>query len=260
MTGNLFNLMPVHDLQDFVPDPLAPAALTATPHSGQEQADNLPRFRTAVPVQGGQLYGQPLLGVTQFPGLGIVIALPVQLPDGRKAEPNKKKRQAVRFSANPVEQIMAQVETVHQGPGVAPHFSGDNLIGHLDKYCSFKTAFLIDRRLNRDIKIPLLPLQPLSAIGQIEHKSDARRRLFPRPYKLQPVEPLGVRKQCLRRPVVNHFRFHRAERSGRRQPFKSVFFCNPPVQNQPAGDIGDQTDLKRIAFFQHCRCQLPVIR
>ena len=69
-----------------------------------------------MPIVVSQFQCEAFLGMTQFPGLGIVIALPVKLPNCRKAKPYKQQGLALQVTAKAAQQVMAQVEPVHQSP------------------------------------------------------------------------------------------------------------------------------------------------
>ena len=69
--------------------------------------------------------------MTEFSGLGVIISLPVQLPDSRKTQPYKNKRKALRVISDPIQEIITEVEAVHQCPRIGTHFLFNNLFGQI---------------------------------------------------------------------------------------------------------------------------------
>src|SRR5271166_5194649 len=86
--------------------------------------------RTCLPSpDAGQPLGEPLLGATEFAGLGVVAPLPVELARGAVAQPGEQQRQRLLVVLYPFQQVVTEVEAVHQGPGAGPLFGTDNLVG-----------------------------------------------------------------------------------------------------------------------------------
>ena len=127
MTVHLLDVMAVHDVQDLVPHFLTVAAAT---EGTEHQPHPEPVFRLLV-VDRRKAAGEALLGVTELPGLGVVVALPVELPDGGKAQPGVEQGQCVRVPLCRLEQVMAEVEAVHEGPGASAHLRFYDLVGEL---------------------------------------------------------------------------------------------------------------------------------
>ena len=71
--GDLFDVMAVHDIEYFITDLLP---FSASSHGGQHEP-NEGTARGIMGVDTGQLPCEPVLGVAQLPGLGVVVALPV---------------------------------------------------------------------------------------------------------------------------------------------------------------------------------------
>jgi hypothetical protein len=87
--------------------------------------------------------------MAQFPRLGVVVPLPVQLPESGEPQPYKKHRQSPGIALHPVQQLIAQVETVHQGPGIAAHFRVDDLLGKVEKLRVRERSFFPKNLLGR---------------------------------------------------------------------------------------------------------------
>jgi len=71
-------MVAMHDLENFVPDALA---LAATANAGDHEPDQVPVLRL-LEEGGGELQGEPILGVGQFARFGVEVPLPIKLPDG----------------------------------------------------------------------------------------------------------------------------------------------------------------------------------
>ncbi len=129
MAGDFLDMVAMHNMEDLVADPLP---LAASSQGGQHEPDKPAalRFRD---VQPGDFVCQSVQCVRQLPWFGVEVALPVQLSDGGKTKPHKNKGHAVCRARGPVEKIMAQIETVHEGPGMVPRFSFDDGVGHIGK-------------------------------------------------------------------------------------------------------------------------------
>src|SRR5205085_4181956 len=116
------DVMAVHDVEDVISDALT---FPATTQAGQHQPDQVALGRLAnVGLRQGKR--EAVLGMAQIERSGVELALPVKLPNGRKAQPNEQGRPAVALSSNLSDQVMAEVKPVHQRPTVRTGFGLDN--------------------------------------------------------------------------------------------------------------------------------------
>src|SRR5208337_4016406 len=75
MTCSLFDMVAMHYIQYLVTDPLC---IPPCAESCHYQADKLPLCRL-INVTACEFVSKPAYGVAQFPRLGIIVSLPVQL-------------------------------------------------------------------------------------------------------------------------------------------------------------------------------------
>ena len=117
--------------------------------------------------------------MTQFPGLGIVIPLPVELPDSRESKPDEKQRPQLQSTghaaAGAIKQVVAQIEPVHQRPGIAAHLGIDNLIRNPFEFLD-QGARLRGRCVDRNEKVASAILDPSPGRDLPEYKGDTQRR------------------------------------------------------------------------------------
>src|SRR5262245_50701718 len=99
MSAHLFDMMPVHDIEDFISNALAFAAAT---DCSQAQPSKRTRNRF-VAEDIGKFLGQAILGMGKFARFGVVIALPGKLANGGEAQPNEKQREAIDVVADAIE-------------------------------------------------------------------------------------------------------------------------------------------------------------
>src|SRR5262249_10366861 len=152
------------------------------------------------PEYFGQLKSQPILGVGQLPRFGVVIALPGQLANGGEPKPHIEQSKSIRFILDLVEQIPAQVEPVHQGPGVVA-FSTDNLICHRGERAQCRhTLRCASYAADRDIKVSVAVFEPGAAItAASENKLQPERDVSFWKVQVQPIKTITKRKGGLRR-------------------------------------------------------------
>src|ERR1044071_7590114 len=124
MPADLLDVVAVHDIEDFIANPLAFAAAA---DRRQRQADQRPQ-RCLVPVDVCKFGGESILCIGQIARLGVVVALPCQLADGGETEPNVEQRERCRIILGPVQEVVTEIEPVHQRPGIVGSLRLDNFI------------------------------------------------------------------------------------------------------------------------------------
>jgi hypothetical protein len=112
MPRNLFYAVTVHDMEYLITDTLPFTTATERAH---DQRNKFPAPVLA-DIDAGELQGEAVLRVAQLARFCIIIALPVELPQKGIAHPYKYQGQSIGIAPYPVEQIVAEVEPVHQGP------------------------------------------------------------------------------------------------------------------------------------------------
>jgi len=239
MAAHFLDVMAMHDPQDFVPHFLTVAAAA---EGGHDEAQPF-AFLRVIPVAVGQFERQPFEGVAQFPRFGVVVALPVELPQGRIPQPHIEQRQACGVPRHPVQQIVAEVETVHERPGVAAHLPVDDLVGQLGEagMAQVRRAAAELREGDKEIAAPLL--QPAPGIGLLQHKNDPERRLGLVHGELQAL-PAVVRKEGgPGRRLLQQNGPGRQQGRWRRMPIVARAPRYPPVQDQRRVARGRQDHL-----------------
>src|SRR6266511_3043949 len=179
--GHFLDVVAVHNLENLIPDALT---LAAAAYTRQHQPDQV-AVLGLLAKGGGQFQGEAVLGVSQFARFGVVIALPIKLADGGKAEPDKQGRPPVPLVANLVNQIVTEVKAVHQRPTMIAHLAVHDLPSYFGKSGRRPGSL---GKWNKKV-LPAM-LQPLTGRGLVKQKTDSGRRSGPLELKLQPAQML----------------------------------------------------------------------
>ena len=246
--GDLLYVVAVHDLEDLIPDPLA---LSPASHAREHQPDEATPGRLAR-VSLGELPRKAVQGVGKLFGFRVVVALPVELPDRRVPEPDEKEGQPVHLSPHPVQQVVAEIEPVHQGPGVGARFGGEDRVG---KGCDSRVAqcvLPVQGIVDRNVEVLPMVLQPPPCVARLQDKADAQGEVVGRQVKLQAGEPVFAQGEgCLHGQIVEHDRTPRSHRRRRQGPRTAPLPGHSPVEEQGTGKVRDQHQPVTVSALAH---------
>src|SRR6516225_5978927 len=115
--------------------------------------------------------------MSQFAGLGIVIALPGELSDGGKTQVDVNEGKAVESATHPVEQVMAEVESVHQRPGIVG-LGPNDFLGNISVLARITGSAGNSTRLYRQVKISTTVINPTPVGAVPQDKRNAQWRVL----------------------------------------------------------------------------------
>ena len=236
--GHFLDVVAVHDLQNLIPDALAFAAAA---HASQHEPDQVPALRLPG-ERGGEFQGEAVLGVSQFAGFGVEIALPIKLADGGEAKPDEQGRPALPLPADLVDEIVAKVEAVHQRPAMLAHLALHDLL------CQRGQS---GRRFgpwgNRNIQVLATTFQPLARRGLVKEEADSGRGIGVMELELEPTQLLPLIERRLDRMVVESDSAGRTPLGSGWPPLRPRALRHAPMQDQRAGRVSQQQNLVMVA-------------
>ena len=132
VAGRLLETIAVHDVQNLIAHalPLA-AAPQRREHLPRPEARTDQRDAGPTSPDAGQPRRQTILGMAQFARLGVVAPLPIELADGAEAQPGEQQRQRILVVLRLAQQIVTQIEAMHQRPRAGSLLGADDLLGEI---------------------------------------------------------------------------------------------------------------------------------
>mmetsp|Transcript_3811 Transcript_3811/g.10982 ORF Transcript_3811/g.10982 Transcript_3811/m.10982 type:complete len:493 (-) Transcript_3811:2150-3628(-) len=175
---HLLHLVPVHNVQDVVPDllPIRPSLADAT-HAHASPLLRRAKVRSVLECPR-ELQGEVLLGPCQDSRLCIVVALPSELSHARIAEPNEQRAETSGSVVpkvpihHPSDELAAGVKPVHEGP-LVPVLPVDDFIDQgILQVVALAVLVLIWEWDDKVAMPPVLP--PLRGVAGLDHERNAK--------------------------------------------------------------------------------------